>query len=80
MLIKGKKDAAFELFKYAIKLKPEYPDALNNLGVLLQEKGDLEGAINLYQKAIDCYEKAIKIQPNYIAAYYNLGNLFKDIG
>ena len=48
--MKGKKDAAFKLIKYALELKPDYPDAFNNLGVLLQEKGDLEGAISHIKK------------------------------
>ena len=39
-----------------------------NLGLLLQDKGDIDGAENAYRKTI-------KIDPTKADAYYNLGNL-----
>ena len=37
---------AIELLESAIKLRPEYSDALNNLGVLLLQRGQVEEAID----------------------------------
>jgi tetratricopeptide (TPR) repeat protein len=47
--------------------------ASNNLGILLQDKGNLYEAETLYRRAI-------KINPAYSTAYYNLGNLLQQQG
>ena len=59
-------DAAIESYKQAIKIKPDYVDAYNNMGLALNDKGELEAAIN-------CYKQAIKIKPNLSQAYNNMG-------
>ncbi|MGB3758700.1 MAG: tetratricopeptide repeat protein [Rivularia sp. (in: cyanobacteria)] len=63
-------------YQAAIKL-PIYPilklGAYNNLGNLLKEKGDLNGA----KKA---YETIIKIDPSFVIGYYNLGMTYKAMG
>lgn len=47
--------------------------AHNNLGQLLRESGDLRGAIQQY-------ELALQIKPDYAEAHYNLGNCFSQTG
>jgi tetratricopeptide (TPR) repeat protein len=47
--------------------------ALNNLGSLLKEKGQLTAAQNLYQQALT-------IDPNFAIAHYNLGLTLKAMG
>ncbi len=63
-------------YQAAIKL-PIYPilklGAYNNLGNLLKEKGDLNGA----KKA---YETTLKIDPSFTSGYYNLGMTLKAMG
>jgi tetratricopeptide (TPR) repeat protein len=63
-------------YQAAIKL-PIYPilklGAYNNLGNLLKEKGDLNGA----KKA---YETILKIDPSFVIGYYNLGMTYKAMG
>ena len=63
-------------YQAAIKL-PIYPilklGAYNNLGNLLKEKGDFNGA----KKA---YETTLKIDPSFINGYYNLGMTLKEMG
>ena len=66
-------DAAIESYKQAIKIKPDYADAYNNLGVAQKNVGDLEAAINSYQHAL-------KIKPDYAEAYYNMGNIQNEQG
>jgi tetratricopeptide (TPR) repeat protein len=42
-------DKAQDQFQQAINLKPDFPNAYYNLGHVLQEKGDLQGALTQYQ-------------------------------
>src|SRR3712207_8579974 len=39
-------------FNEAIKLKPDYGEAYSNLGIALQQKGDTDGAIAAFRRAI----------------------------
>lgn len=64
---------AEEYFSISMKLDPAYVQAYNNLGVLRMRNHDIEGAMNLYQRALD-------IQPGYFAAYANLGNIYTSRG
>jgi glycosyltransferase involved in cell wall biosynthesis len=72
------KDLPSAIFHYqaAIKL-PIYPllklGGYNNLGNLLKNLGDLQGAKI-------AYETAIKIDPNFVFGHYNLGMLCKAMG
>lgn len=63
-------------YQAAIKL-PIYPilklGAYNNLGNLLKDKGDFNGA----KKA---YETTLKIDPAFVNGYYNLGMTLKEMG
>ena len=68
----SKTDIAQELYNQVLEIDPNYVNALNNLGVIHQDLGELE-------KSKECYEKVISIDPNYANAYYNLGNIFKDL-
>ncbi|MGB5538969.1 MAG: sulfotransferase, partial [Gammaproteobacteria bacterium] len=55
-------------FRTAIKLQPENPEFLTNLGSLMIDKGDADTARNYL-------EQAIRIDPDYAGAYVSLGNL-----
>jgi len=64
---------AKKLYKETLKSSPYYEGVHSNLGILYNQLGE-------HQKAMNCYEKAIKIQPNNSAAYNNLGNTLKELG
>jgi len=66
-------DAAIDSYKQALKIKPDYADAYNNMGNALKDKGDLEAAIG-------SYKKALKIKPDYADTYNNMGIALKDKG
>jgi len=66
-------DDAIDSYKQALKIKPDYADAYYNMGVALNDKGNLEAAI-------DSYKQALKIKPDYAEAYNNIGNVLKDQG
>ncbi|HBH73456.1 MAG TPA: hypothetical protein DDY43_08430, partial [Synechococcales bacterium UBA10510] len=55
------------------QLKPNYPEAHNNLGNALKEQGDLDAAIA-------SYKTALQLKPNYPEAYNNLGITLKEQG
>lgn len=60
---------AIASFKKALKQQPLYPDAHNNLGVILEKQDKMDDAIKHYLLAI-------KQRPNYTSALFNLGNAY----
>lgn len=72
-LQRGKLDLAEGCLSMAYKLAPNYADAAYNLGVLLESKGDLVGAISRYRETLT-------LQPQHLPAIFNLGNAFKARG
>jgi len=59
-------DQAEKEFNWALRINPDYPEAMVNLSLVKLKKREGPAAIALLQKAIDMY-------PEYSAAYYNLG-------
>jgi hypothetical protein len=55
----------------AVAFHPEHPFALNNLGVLLMERGCLDEAIGFYRRAL-------LVNPDFPEALNNLGNVLKE--
>lgn len=73
-LNEGRVDEAIVQAGKALALKPEgYREAHVNLGNALFQKGDSEGAIRAYRKAL-------KIEPAYALAWNNLGAVFLGVG
>jgi tetratricopeptide (TPR) repeat protein len=62
-------DLARRNYEKSIKLNPQYPEAINNLGTVYY-------AHKNYRKAISCYKKALKISPNSASVYSNLGTAY----
>ena len=69
----GRLDEAIAHAETAIKIKPDYPDALNCLGYALLQKGQMTDAVY-------CLQQALKIKPDYGAAHNNLGMAFLQAG
>lgn len=63
----GRNTMAIELFRRAIALKPDWPEAHSNLAHILM----LE---NQYPEAIAAACRAIELKPDYAEAHNNLGN------
>ena len=64
---------AKKLYNEILKSNPYYEGAHSNLGILYNQLGK-------HQKAINYFEKAIQINPNNLAAYYNLGIILNELG
>ncbi|EJF66698.1 TPR-like protein [Dichomitus squalens LYAD-421 SS1] len=60
-------------YSAGLKIEPQHPHLLTNLGSLLKDQGQVEQAIKLYMKAIEQ-------KPDFDIALANLGNAIKDIG
>ena len=69
----GNWQGAIAYYRQAIKLKSDWVEAYDNLGVALQKS-------RLWQEARQSYQQALQLNPHYLAAHYNLGNLFRQQG
>ena len=69
----GDLDTAERLYRDILKKKPKLADAHNLLGVLLQQKGDIEGAITHTQRATE-------LDPKFHVPHVNLGNALQAAG
>ncbi|MCF8083039.1 MAG: tetratricopeptide repeat protein [Deltaproteobacteria bacterium] len=54
-------------YQNAVRLCPDYAEAIYRLGNALQVQGRLE-------QAIGCYERTVRLIPDSVAAYFNMGN------
>jgi tetratricopeptide (TPR) repeat protein len=59
-------DQAKLAYQRALRIKPKYPEAMNNLGTIYYEKKN-------YKKAVKLYRRALKAMPNSATFYNNLG-------
>ncbi len=66
-------DKAIASYQRALKVKPDYADALNNLANALNNTGK-------FDEAIANYERALKINPDYPDAHFNFANSLRNLG
>ena len=71
--LKGYNEMAIKYFKQAIKIRPDYAEAFNRLGMVYTK-------IDKPEDALECYEKATEIEPSLAEAHYNLGYVFEKQG
>ena len=60
--------AALESFNQALKLNPNYAEALNNRAVVLV-------SLKKFEEALESYDQAIALRPNYMDAANGRANL-----
>lgn len=66
-------DLALEAGKRAVALRPDYAEALNNLGIVHFDRIEFDAAI-------DCYRRALKLRDRYPQAWSNLANALHQKG
>jgi tetratricopeptide (TPR) repeat protein len=64
---------AVDAYREAIRLKPDFARAHNNLGCALTECGQ-------YVASVDAFNQAIALQPDYVGAFFNKGLSFDRLG
>ena len=69
----GKIKEAIINYNYAVKIKNNFDEVYNKLGLIYYDLGNIE-------EAILNYKKAIKYNPNFFIAYNNLGNALQALG
>jgi tetratricopeptide (TPR) repeat protein len=62
-------DIARKYYEQAVKLKPNYSEAINNLGTVYYANKN-------YRRAVSQYKKAIKIAPDSASIHSNLGTAY----
>jgi lipoprotein NlpI len=62
-----------EPFRQAIRIKPQYADAWNNIGLAY-------GNIKRYNDAIEAYRQALRINPKYADVWFNFGEAYAITG
>ena len=70
---RGQLDEAIAHYQKALKIKPDYAEAHNNLGNALAGRGQVDEAIAHYQKALE-------LKPDYAEAHNNLGTALAGRG
>ena len=64
---------AEKLIRAALRLRPDAPEALNNLGNVLHDTDRPEEALHTYLRALE-------LKPDYVDAFCNLGNVLLGTG
>ena len=62
-------EGAKKYYEQAIKLKPDYAEAINNLGTIYYAQKN-------YRRAVSQYRKALKYQPDSASMHSNLGTAY----
>jgi tetratricopeptide (TPR) repeat protein len=70
--MQGSIEEAMGHYKDALRIRPDYPQAHNNLGSILAEQGKLE-------EAIFHYRQALRLDPNYQKARDNLDVAIRNL-
>jgi len=65
-------EEAIDYFKEAIRIRPNYADAYNNLGAALFHA-------KMTEEAIDNFKEAIRIRPGFAAAQKNLETALRSM-
>jgi Tfp pilus assembly protein PilF len=69
----GDFEAATKEYSRVVELRPDLPEAYNNLGVAQKRKGDLA-------RAVESFDKALRLKPDYTAAISNRGWVLAEQG
>ncbi|MFQ6008125.1 MAG: tetratricopeptide repeat protein [Candidatus Zixiibacteriota bacterium] len=76
----GKYDEADHNYHRAIRLRPDYARPYNNLGLLVQKKGNLDSALVLFHAARHHYDSLTSQPYELRQIYLNLADVHEDLG
>ena len=69
----GRNEEALTSLRRALEIRPDYPEAHNNLGIVLQCMGKLD-------EAIAAFRKAVELRPDFAEGCKNLGGALASAG
>jgi tetratricopeptide (TPR) repeat protein len=69
---KGQLDEAERILHQALTLSPNHPEVLNNLAYVKELRGDIQGALALY-------EEAVKSDPRQAETYFNIESIYRRL-
>lgn len=72
-LMAGNSEKAVEHLTVAHRIAPRFDKSINNLGVALARRGDIDGALAMYQKGLEIDPDNAMILTNMTRAYQQLG-------
>ena len=72
-LAAGNWRAGLAHYEQALRLRPDFVEAYNDLGMALQHFGE-------WARAAQCYRQAIHLMPSFAPAYNNMGNALRAQG
>jgi len=67
----GNLQQAEEICREILKVQTDNAQVYNNLGIILDKKGQID-------EAITCYRSALQFDPTLFDVYFNLGNALKE--
>ena len=71
---------AIDAYEGALRARPDYPAARDNLVLAHMRLGDtLAARSDQSQRAIEHYEAVLQLEPGHFRAHYNLGTLLMDV-
>jgi len=73
LYFQGQLEEALNALEKALELDPEYVDAWNGKGIVLDDLGR-------YEEAIEAYDKALALDPEFAYAWNNKGNALGNLG
>jgi len=68
----GRLEEAIDCYRASIREKPDYAEAIHNLGLAFKKQ-------NRLHQAVACFRKALKLNPNYAIACNNLANVLQAL-
>ena len=69
----GREDEAAQEYRQALAAWPDYPEALNNLGILHGRRGEAA-------RAEELFTRAVSFSPGHVSGWMNLGHLYDQQG
>ena len=81
---RDRKDEALEQWRTTIRIKPDHPEAHNNIGRVLSERGDDSAdpaeRLRLHREALTWCREALKHRPHWGAVHWNVARLLTKTG
>lgn len=68
----GRNAEALDMIGHALRINPDFPDALLNYGNVLKNMGR-------FDEALTAYDRALAVRPDFAGALFNRGNAYREM-